>query len=139
MKITDSAGFFLAVIFCGMLGLPGELRADPPQSAPCPGGIIHHAMSPSDNRPSADHHSADSSIEKIADEQCSSCHGVNGISINDKIPNLAGQVPYYMCRWLAGCRKQGDKCEGHEDIAATLTDQQIIELSEFYGNLPAEQ
>jgi cytochrome c553 len=73
--------------------------------------------------------------EKLADAQCSNCHGTHGISTADDIPNLAGQEPLYLCAWMDKCRKQGVKCEAHEDIAAKLSDQDIIGLSEFYAHI----
>lgn len=81
----------------------------------------------------------DDAIAKFADTQCSNCHGRYGISTSDGTPNLAGQKSMYMCAWLDGCRKQGDQCEGHEDIAGKWTDQQIMDLSEYYSNLPSEK
>ena len=77
---------------------------------------------------------------QLADAQCSSCHGEdgNGISKSDDVPNLAGQDSIYLCAWLDVCRKQGAKCESHEDIAAQLSDQNIVDLAEFYAHLPAK-
>jgi len=79
-------------------------------------------------------------VEKLADAQCSSCHGTdgNGISASDDVPNLAGQESVYLCAWLDVCRKQGKKCESHEDIAAQLTDQNIVDLAEFYAHSPSK-
>lgn len=87
---------------------------------------------------SHDQHMMHSPIAKQAEEQCSSCHGSDGVGINDNIPNLAGQESMYMCGWLAGCRKQGDKCEGHEDLAGKFSDHEIVEFAEFYANLPSK-
>ncbi len=76
---------------------------------------------------------------KRAEAECSSCHGTdgNGISASDDVPNLAGQEFIYLCSWLNACRKQGKKCEGHEDIAAQLSDQDIVDLAMFYAHLPS--
>jgi cytochrome c553 len=75
--------------------------------------------------------------EKFAEAQCSNCHGRYGVSKADDVPNLAGQESMYLCAWLDECRKKGRQCEGHEDIAAKLSDHDIIGLSEFYAHLPA--
>lgn len=84
--------------------------------------------------------SQNKAVVKLADDQCSSCHGRdgNGISKSDDVPNVAGQDPMYLCAWLDVCRKQGKKCESHEDIAAQLTDQNIVDLAEFYAHSPSK-
>jgi cytochrome c553 len=79
----------------------------------------------------------DSTIKKLAEAECSSCHGKEGVSESDNIPNLAGQQPLYMRAWLAGCRKQGDKCQDHAELAVKLNNLEIVNLSEFYAHLPA--
>jgi cytochrome c553 len=78
---------------------------------------------------------------KQADAQCSSCHGAdgNGVSASNDVPNLAGQDFMYMCAWLDECRKQGKKCDGHEDIAAKFSDQDIVGLAMFYSHLPSSK
>jgi len=79
------------------------------------------------------------SARKLAEAQCSSCHGTdgNGVRASDDVPYLAGQEFMYMCAWLDACRKQGKKCEGHEDIAAQLSDHDIVDLAMFYAHLPS--
>jgi cytochrome c553 len=79
-------------------------------------------------------------VQKLAEDQCSSCHGRdgNGISKSNDVPNLAGQDSVYLCAWLDVCRKQGKQCESHEDIAAQLSDQDIVGLAEFYAHSPSK-
>jgi cytochrome c553 len=105
--------------------------AEPAQSGSCPSSHGHEHML---HDPGA--HPA---IQKKTDEQCSNCHGTNGISVSDNIPNLAGQESLYMCGWLVGCRNQGNKCEGHEDIATKFNDHEILEFAEYYQHLPADK
>jgi len=120
-----------------VLGYSALAAAETPQTAACPkGGMAHQHMGHSAGNGMAQN-AAGAAIQQLADAQCSSCHGVNGISINDNIPNLSGQELVYLCGWLAGCRNQGDKCEGHEDIAGKLSDQDIVNFAEFYAHLPA--
>lgn len=99
-------------------------------SGSCPRG---HAMGVSDSENKAG--------AKRAEAECSSCHGTdgNGISASDDVPNLAGQEYMYLCAWLDACRKQGEKCESHEDIAAQLSDQDIVDLAMFYAHLPSDK
>ena len=107
------------------------LAAAPAQSGSCPVG--HEHMGHIKNIDAQEV----SGIKKLTDAECSSCHGAQGISVSDNIPNLAGQDSLYLCGWLVGCRTQGDKCEGHEDIAAKFNDHEIVDLAEFYSHLPA--
>ena len=78
-------------------------------------------------------------VKKQATAECSSCHGTdgNGVSASDDVPYLAGQEFMYLCAWLDACRKQGRKCEGHEDIAEQLSDHDIVDLAMFYAHLPS--
>ena len=121
----------LASLLC-LWGLScSSLVAAPAQSGTCPVGHEHMG------------HIADidqqqiSAVKKLADAECSNCHGTEGVSVSDNIPNLAGQESIYMCNWLEGCRNEGDKCEGHEDLAAKFDDHEIVNLSEFFSHLPA--
>lgn len=84
---------------------------------------------------------ANKSGAKQAEADCSSCHGIdgNGVSASNDVPYLAGQDFMYMCAWLDACRKQGKKCDGHEDIAAQLSDHDIVDLAMFYTHLPSNK
>lgn len=75
-------------------------------------------------------------VETLVEAECSGCHGMdgNGIRASDDVPYIAGQDAMYLCAWLDVCRKKGNKCESHEDIAAQLTDQDIVNLAEFYAH-----
>ncbi len=133
LKITS---FFAATILLLFLSLSGVSLAVP-QSGSCPVGHLHagHDMSQSAE---SKKDSGNQTVEKLAEAECSNCHGLKGISVSDDVPNLAGQQFMYLCAWLDGCRTQGEKCEGHEDIAAKLTDQEIVDLSEFYAHLHSD-
>ena len=80
-------------------------------------------------------------VEKLAEAECSNCHGTDGIGISasDDVPYIAGQEFMYLCAWLDACRKQGKKCESHEDIAAQLSDHDIVGLAMFYTHLPSNK
>ena len=134
----------ISTLVC-ILGLSGASLAVPQSgSCPMPMGMgqqhVGHGMSQMGHASGKDMGSSGTdAVAKFANTECSNCHGRYGISTSDDTPNLAGQQSMYMCAWLDGCRKQGEKCEGHEDIAGKLTDQQIIDLSEFFANLPSEK
>ena len=47
---------------------------------------------------------ADIAMGKDKSEACAACHGANGISVSDKIPNLAGQKEAYLAKQLRAFR-----------------------------------
>ncbi|QIR15972.1 c-type cytochrome [Shewanella aestuarii] len=71
---------------------------------------------------------------------CSACHGVDGNSMIDMYPKLAGQHPSYLEKQLKEFRsamQTGGK-EGRMDpimggMAVALTDQDIADLAAFYS------
>ncbi len=133
MKIDLKRTFILAAAAC-LLGFSGiSLAVEFTGSCPAGHHVIEHGSAHVMGGGARD------ALAKDADDHGSNCHGRDGISASDDTPNLAGQNPMYLCAWLDDCRKRGEKCEGHEDIAAKFTDQQIIDLSEYYANLPSQQ
>ena len=82
----------------------------------------------------------DNAAQTLADAECSNCHGIdgNGIKQDDDVPYLAGQEFAYLCAWLDQCRTQGKDCESHEDIAAQLSDRDIVGLALFYSHQPSK-
>jgi cytochrome c553 len=132
MTNTSKMHFILSLVILTCLSIATNISlAAPAQSGSCP--VDHEHMG----------HIADlaqtqiSSLKQRADSDCSSCHGTDGVSVSNNIPNLAGQESLYLCAWLEGCRKQGNQCEGHEDLAGKFTDLDIVNLSEYYAHLPA--
>jgi cytochrome c553 len=126
-KITS---FFMATTLVCLLGFSSQSHAVR-LSGSCPSA---HTMDMSGMTMSGN-----AVVAKHAETECSSCHGTdgNGVNASDDVPNLAGQEFMYMCAWLDVCRKQGKKCESHEDIAAQLSDHDIVELAMFYAHLPS--
>lgn len=133
--ISKTKSIFLTASLLYSLSLSGILAAEPAHSALCP-TEVGHIHSDTTNKNSS---STNTEFEKRADAECSSCHGANGIAVSGNIPNLAGQECAYMCGWLAGCREQGDKCEGHEDLATKWTDQDLAGFSTYYSRLPSRK
>jgi cytochrome c553 len=127
-----TTSFFKTTILLCLLGFSGASQAVR-LSGTCPTGhamdMSGKAMGSSDIKSGAQH----------AEAECSSCHGTdgNGVSESDDVPYLAGQDFMYLCAWLDTCRKQGKKCEGHEDLAAQLSDHDIVNLAMFYAHLPS--
>ncbi|MFT5140321.1 MAG: cytochrome c553 [Lysobacterales bacterium] len=66
---------------------------------------------------------------------CQSCHGADGMGIAENYPVLAGQYASYIARALMDYRN-GDRNNAiMGGFAATLTDQDIEELAEWYSNM----
>ncbi len=79
---------------------------------------------------------ADASLGKAKVEQvCATCHGLDGMGIDDTYPKLAGQYADYMEQSLrqyrSGARKNGIMA----GFAATLTDEDIANVSAYYSTL----
>jgi cytochrome c553 len=127
-----TASIFMPIILLCLLGFSGLAHAVQ-VSGSCPGG---HTMDMGGM-----HMSANKSVAKRAEAECSNCHGTDGNGVNptDDVPNLAGQDFMYLCAWLSECRKKGKQCESHEDIAAKLSDHDIVGLAMFYTHLPSNK
>jgi cytochrome c553 len=76
----------------------------------------------------------------LAQQACSLCHGVRGVSTSPNFPNLAAQQPAYIVSQLEGFRGHSRQDpEGFEymwGVARQLTDDQIAGLAAYYAALP---
>jgi cytochrome c553 len=79
---------------------------------------------------------------KVA-EVCSACHGMNGVSVTDAIPNLAGQHALYLENQLkaykSGARKGPNAAHPAaimNAMAASLSDAQISNVAAYFASLP---
>ncbi|MEO8145102.1 MAG: cytochrome P460 family protein [Betaproteobacteria bacterium] len=79
---------------------------------------------------------------KVA-EVCSACHGANGVSVSDTIPNLAGQRVAYLETQLRaykdGSRKPqspGNPAGIMNAMAGQLSPAQIADVAAYYASLP---
>jgi cytochrome c553 len=80
----------------------------------------------------------------LAQQACSLCHGVRGVSESPNFPNLAAQQPAYLVAQLAGFRSHSRQDpEGYEymwGVARQLTDDQIAGIAAYYAaQAPAHQ
>ena len=76
----------------------------------------------------------------LAQQACSLCHGVHGVSASPNFPNLAAQQPDYLIAQLTEFRSHSRRDpEGFEymwGIARKLTDDQIAGIAAYYGAQP---
>ena len=75
--------------------------------------------------------------QATAEEVCAACHGANGISVGDDIPNLAGQKGKYLTTQLKAFRGGERKNALMNAIAGQLEDDEIDNLAAHFAGLPA--
>lgn len=73
----------------------------------------------------------------LAQQVCSNCHGITGVTISPNFPNLAAQRPAYFVAQLKGFRSHGRQDPaGFEymwGLSRSLTDEQINGLAAYYA------
>lgn len=69
---------------------------------------------------------------------CQACHGADGNSIDPMYPRIAGQYPDYLARALHEYKSGGRKNAIMAGFAATLSDQDILDLSAYFGTMPGK-
>jgi cytochrome c553 len=78
-----------------------------------------------------------------AEEVCAACHGANGVSVSDTIPNLAAQRPAYIESQLRafrdGARKAPHPAHPIATMAAIanqLSQPDIVNVAAYFASLP---
>jgi hemoglobin len=66
---------------------------------------------------------------------CAACHGANGVSIADNIPNLGGQRVAYLEAQLRAFKSGTRKAASMNAIAAQLTPGDIADVAAYFGSL----
>lgn len=70
---------------------------------------------------------------------CAACHGPQGISTTIQWPNLAGQHPKYLSKQLKDMQTGQRSVPTMQGIVASLQEQDIKELADYYAKIPAAQ
>lgn len=77
------------------------------------------------------------------EEVCAACHGANGVSVSDTIPNLAAQRPAYIESQLRAFREGARKAPNPTSQIATmaaianqLSQADIVNVAAYFGSLP---
>jgi cytochrome c553 len=68
---------------------------------------------------------------------CQACHGANGISRNQHVPNLAGQQAAYLVVQLQAFRNGSRRNPAMEAIAAQLSDAEMNAVAAYWHSQPA--
>jgi len=66
---------------------------------------------------------------------CAACHGDGNKTLNDTYPRLAGQYPEYLSKAMHEYKSGKRKNAIMAAQAQTLTEQDIADLSAYYGSL----
>jgi cytochrome c553 len=66
---------------------------------------------------------------------CAACHGANGVSVADNIPNLAGQRVPYLEAQLRALKSGARKNAVMGAIAAQLGNEDIVNVAAYLGSL----
>ena len=82
-------------------------------------------------------HAADLAAGKTrVDTVCAACHGANGVSVGDAIPNLAGQKSVYLENQLKALKDGSRKNPIMGAIAAQLSADDIANVAAFFAAQP---
>jgi len=82
-------------------------------------------------------HAADLEAGKAkAQAVCAACHGGNGVSVSDSIPNLAGQRVAYLETQLKAWKDGSRKNPLMNAIGAQLGADEIANLAAYFASLP---
>ena len=111
------------------------------------GGHMH--MSHGDDKEMDPNSLRFANTKKLADKACGDCHGKRGVSKTDDNPNLAGQDAMYFCKTMYDYRSRarnlppiknddGLYVPNMNEVVDKLSDQEIVDLSEYYAHLRAQ-
>ena len=70
----------------------------------------------------------------VQEKGCVACHGMDGRATAESYPNLNGQWERYLRLQLRAYRSGERDNVVMNGLAATLTDEEIVALAEFYGS-----
>ena len=83
--------------------------------------------------PKADAAAGKARVEAV----CGACHGVNGVSVADNIPNLAGQRVPYLEAQLRALKSGARKNAVMNAVASQLSADDISNVAAYFGSLQA--
>lgn len=69
-------------------------------------------------------------------KQCAVCHGNDGISIDNNIPNLAGQHYPYLLEQMIAYKQKSRNNPIMNEMIGPLSQQQIEDIAAFYAGIP---
>ena len=72
----------------------------------------------------------------LAAEVCAACHGANGVSVSEALPNLAGQRAGYLEAQVKALKEGTRKSQVMGAIASQLSAANIADVAAFFASLP---
>lgn len=77
--------------------------------------------------------------KKKVEQVCQSCHGMDGLGINDTYPKLAGQFADYLEKALTDYKSGERKNPIMSGFAASLSEQDIENVAAYYSRLTVDK
>jgi cytochrome c553 len=71
---------------------------------------------------------------KTRSELCQGCHGESGLSLEDLIPNLAGQYANYIAKQLRNFQTGERKHQIMSAMAQTVNDQELTDIAAYFSS-----
>ena len=90
----------------------------------------HSLLAKTDNEPKI----GNANKGKILSKTCIGCHGIDGNSISDAFPKIAGQHSAYSLKQLKNFKNKKRFSPLMAGIVAPLTEENIADLSEFFAS-----
>lgn len=72
--------------------------------------------------------------KSLANNVCVVCHGMNGVSVIDNYPSLAGQKEQYLIKQMKAFRDGNRKDPVMWNMVASLDEAMIVSLAKFYAS-----
>jgi cytochrome c553 len=69
-------------------------------------------------------------------KQCAACHGNDGVSIDNNIPNLAGQHYSYLLEQMIAYKQKSRNNPIMNEMIGPLSQQQIEDIAAYYASVP---
>lgn len=73
--------------------------------------------------------------KELAERTCASCHGENGISDIQNVPNLAGQRPAYLYIELKAYQSGARAVSAMNETVKFLSDDAMVKVAAYFGSL----
>ncbi len=71
---------------------------------------------------------------KNKSELCQGCHGETGVSLDDMVPNLAGQYSRYIAKELRDFQSGARTHQIMSALALTINDAELIDIATFFAS-----
>ena len=79
--------------------------------------------------------SPDSRMGEAISKQCGACHGNDGMSVDNNIPNLAGQHFVYLQEQMNAYKKRTRINPIMNQMISSLSQEQIDDIAAFYASV----